>query len=109
MKLAGRLILGTMLVIVGSITALVWRADRTLQRDLEGDIRGSLEREARLDDKVLPPPVGTARLKTPGGNAAFWRHDASTWLRACITGSALRPAAATCAASVSRWASNCAR
>ncbi len=54
MKLSGRLVLGTMLVILGAIITLVWSANRALRRDLEGDIRASLEREALLVVSALP-------------------------------------------------------
>lgn len=54
MTFAGRLVLGTLLVIVVTIIVLVWTAEAALRRDLEGDIRASLEREARLALRALP-------------------------------------------------------
>ena len=54
MMFAGRLVLGTLLVIVVTIVVLVWTAEAALRHDLEGDIRASLEREARLALQALP-------------------------------------------------------
>ncbi len=54
MTFAGRLVMGTLLVIVVTIIVLVWTAEAALRRDLEGDIRASLEREARLALQALP-------------------------------------------------------
>ncbi|MDZ4864877.1 MAG: histidine kinase dimerization/phospho-acceptor domain-containing protein [Gemmatimonadota bacterium] len=54
MTFAGRLVLGTLLVIVVTIIVLVWTAEAVLRRDLERDIRASLEREARLALQALP-------------------------------------------------------
>jgi two-component system, OmpR family, phosphate regulon sensor histidine kinase PhoR len=55
MTFAGRLVLGTVVVIVAVIIALVAGAELSLRRNLEQDIRGTLEREARLITRVLPP------------------------------------------------------
>ena len=54
MTFAGRLVLGTLLIIVVTIIVLVWSAEAALRRELEGDIRASLEREARLALHALP-------------------------------------------------------
>ena len=54
MTFAGRLVLGTLLAIVVTIIVLVWTAESALRRDLEGDIRASLGREARLALQALP-------------------------------------------------------
>ncbi|MEO8633863.1 MAG: ATP-binding protein [Gemmatimonadales bacterium] len=54
MTFAGRLVIGTLLVIVVTILVLVWTAEAALRRDLEGDIRASLAREAWLALEALP-------------------------------------------------------
>lgn len=53
MTFAGRLVLGTVAIIVIVIVALVAGADLSLRRNLEQDIRGTLEREARLVARTL--------------------------------------------------------
>lgn len=54
MTFASRLVLGTVVVIAITIAVLVWTAEAGLRRDLEGDVRASLEREARLVLQALP-------------------------------------------------------
>jgi two-component system phosphate regulon sensor histidine kinase PhoR len=49
-----RLVAGTLLVLLLAMTVLVWSAERSLRRDLEGDIARSLEREAGLIREALP-------------------------------------------------------
>ncbi|MGH7701949.1 MAG: ATP-binding protein [Gemmatimonadales bacterium] len=48
MSFAGRLVLGTALVLILAVGVLVWASEVLLRRDLETEIRHSLEREARL-------------------------------------------------------------
>jgi two-component system phosphate regulon sensor histidine kinase PhoR len=50
-----RLVAGTLLVLLLAMTVLVWSAERSLRRDLEGDIARSLESEAGLIREALPP------------------------------------------------------
>jgi PAS domain S-box-containing protein len=51
---ARRLVLGTVLILILTVLILLWGAERSLRRDLEGDIAGSLERETRLIREALP-------------------------------------------------------
>jgi two-component system phosphate regulon sensor histidine kinase PhoR len=52
---AKRLVLGTVLVLILTMAVLLWAAERSLRRDLEGDITKSLESEAQLITEALPP------------------------------------------------------
>jgi two-component system phosphate regulon sensor histidine kinase PhoR len=52
---AKRLVLGTLLVLISTMAVLLWAAERSLRRDLEGDIATSLESEAQLIVEALPP------------------------------------------------------
>lgn len=54
MNYAGRLVLGILGVIVLVIVTLAGGAEWSLRRQLETDIRGTLEREARLITRALP-------------------------------------------------------
>jgi signal transduction histidine kinase len=54
LRFAGRLVTGTILVLVVTMTILVIAADRALRADLEDDLRVSLEGEARLVRDALP-------------------------------------------------------
>jgi two-component system phosphate regulon sensor histidine kinase PhoR len=49
-----RLVLGSVLILVLAVAVLLWVAERSLRRDLEGDIGQNLEREARLVREALP-------------------------------------------------------
>ncbi|MGH7528143.1 MAG: ATP-binding protein [Gemmatimonadales bacterium] len=54
MTFATRLVVGTLLVLVLAVSVLLWVAERSLRRDLQGDITRSLESEARLIREALP-------------------------------------------------------
>jgi signal transduction histidine kinase len=54
MNFAGRLVGGTIAVIIVAIGVLVAGAEIALRRDVERDIRATLEREARLVTEALP-------------------------------------------------------
>ncbi|MFZ5625413.1 MAG: ATP-binding protein [Gemmatimonadota bacterium] len=54
MSFAGRLVAGTVLVLVFTMLVLVWVSERALRRDLERDAGYMLEREARLVSEALP-------------------------------------------------------
>lgn len=54
MKFAGRLVAGTVLVLVATVAIMVLAADRALRADLEYDLRVSMEREAELVRDALP-------------------------------------------------------
>jgi two-component system, OmpR family, phosphate regulon sensor histidine kinase PhoR len=51
---AKRLVLGTVLILILAVAVLLWGAERSLRRDLEGDIARGLENEARLIGAALP-------------------------------------------------------
>jgi two-component system phosphate regulon sensor histidine kinase PhoR len=51
---ASRLVAGTVLVLVFAVAVLLWGAERSLRRDLEGDVALALESEARLIREALP-------------------------------------------------------
>lgn len=70
MRFAGRLVAGTVLVLVVTVTVLVVAADRALRADLEGEIRAALEREARLVRDALP------------ADSAAWQEMATRMARA---------------------------
>ncbi len=54
MTVARRLILGTVVILILTVLTLLWGAERSLRRDLEGDIAGNLQREAQLVREALP-------------------------------------------------------
>ena len=54
MTFAKRLVAGTLLVLILAMTVLVWSAERSLRRDMEGDIARGLESEAGLIREALP-------------------------------------------------------
>jgi len=54
MKFAGRLVAGTILVLLVTMAVMVVAADRALRADIEADVRIALEREARLVADALP-------------------------------------------------------
>jgi signal transduction histidine kinase len=54
MKFAGRLIAGTVLVLLVTVAVLVWTAEVSLRQDLESNFAAALEREARLVRTALP-------------------------------------------------------
>ena len=54
MRFAGRLVLGTILVVIFVVLTIVSASEVSLRRDLEADIATSLEREARLVSNALP-------------------------------------------------------
>jgi two-component system, OmpR family, phosphate regulon sensor histidine kinase PhoR len=49
-----RLVAGSVLILALAVTVLLWIAERSLRRDLEGDIARALESEARLVREALP-------------------------------------------------------
>ncbi len=54
MSFATRLVLGTVAILILVVLVLLWGAERSLRRDLEGDIAAGLENEARLIREALP-------------------------------------------------------
>jgi signal transduction histidine kinase len=53
-RFAGRLVLGTILVLLVTVIVLVWTAEVSLRGQLETDFAAGLEREARLVREALP-------------------------------------------------------
>jgi len=49
-----RLVLGTLLVLILAMAVLVWAAERSLRRDMEGEVARALENEAGLIREALP-------------------------------------------------------
>jgi two-component system phosphate regulon sensor histidine kinase PhoR len=70
-KFAGRLVLGTILVLLLAISTLVWVTQRGLRADLEHEIARSLRSEARLVAQVLP-------ADSAGWQEAIGRHAAAS-------------------------------
>lgn len=54
MSFATRLVLGAVVILVVVVGVLLWGAERSLRRDLEGDIAQGLAKEARLIAAALP-------------------------------------------------------
>ena len=54
MKFAGRLVVGTVMVLLITVIALVTMSEVSLRRDLEDDFAIALGREARLVREALP-------------------------------------------------------
>ena len=61
MSLLGRLVTGTVLVLLAAMAVLVWTSEGTLRHDLERDLANGLEREARLIATALPADSTGAR------------------------------------------------
>lgn len=58
MSFAGRLVAGTVLVLVLAVLVLVWVSEGSLRRDLEDETGRALEREARLVRTAIPADSG---------------------------------------------------
>lgn len=54
MSFAERLVVGTVVILILAVLTLLWGAERSLRRDLEGDIARGLESEARLIREAVP-------------------------------------------------------
>ena len=76
MSFAQRLVLGTVLILILAVLILLWGAERSLRRDLEGDIARRLESEAAAD------PRGAA-----GRLAAAGTRPCTGWPRRTATAS----------------------
>lgn len=61
MNLPGRLVFGTILVLLATMAVVVWIAKGALRRDLERDLAAGLEREARVISAALPEDSLAAR------------------------------------------------
>jgi two-component system phosphate regulon sensor histidine kinase PhoR len=51
---AKRLVVGTVIILILAVVILVWGAERSLRRDLAGDIARGLENEGRLIREAIP-------------------------------------------------------
>ena len=63
MSFTGRVISGTLLVLVLSVVVLLWTADVALRRDLEGEVAASLLREAQVVREGLPTDPAEAQAR----------------------------------------------
>ena len=61
MSLLGRLVSGTVMVLLAAMAVLVWTSEGTLRHDLEKDLASALEREARVIAAALPADSLAAR------------------------------------------------
>lgn len=61
MSLLGRLVAGTILVLLTAMALLLWISEGTLRHDLEHDLATALEREARVIAAALPADSLAAR------------------------------------------------
>ena len=61
MTFAGRVVAGTLLVLVVSVLVLLWTADVALRRDLEREVGESLRREAQVVREGLPADPAAAQ------------------------------------------------
>lgn len=61
MTFTGRVIAGTLLVLVVSVVVLLWTADIALRRDLEGEVASNLRREALIVREGLPADPSAAQ------------------------------------------------
>lgn len=61
MTFAGRVVAGTLLVLVVSVLVLLWTADVALRRDLEREVGASLRREAQVVREGLPEDPAAAQ------------------------------------------------
>ncbi len=87
MTFATRLVAGTLLVLVLAVAVLLFVAERSLRRDLVGDIERTLESEAGLIREALAPDSGAwgeqvRRLATTQGNRRITLVDRSGRVRA---------------------------
>ena len=87
MTFATRLVAGTLLVLVLAVAVLLFVAERSLRRDLVGDIEQSLESEAELIREALPPDSiewseSVRRLAANQGNRRITLVDSTGRVRA---------------------------
>ena len=87
MSFATRLVTGTLLVLVLAVAVLLFVAERSLRRDLVGDIECTLESEAGLIREALPPDSlawgeSVRRLAANQGNRRITLVDSSGRVRA---------------------------
>ena len=54
MSFAQRLVVGTVVILILTVLILLWGAERSLRRDLAGDVARGLEREGRLIREAIP-------------------------------------------------------
>jgi two-component system phosphate regulon sensor histidine kinase PhoR len=81
-----RLVVGSVLILVLTVAILMWVAERSLRRDLEGDLGRALETEARLVREALPRDsaawaVAVRRLASETGHR-ITLIDSAGWVRA---------------------------
>jgi two-component system phosphate regulon sensor histidine kinase PhoR len=81
-----RLVAGSVLILLLTVMILLWVAEHSLRRDLEGDIGRALESEARLVREALPQdstewPAAVRRLATETGHR-ITLIDQQGWVKA---------------------------
>ena len=92
MRFAGRVVLGTILVLLFAILTLVWVSQRGLRGDLQREIAHALLAEARLVARVLPADPGEwARAVTDYAAATGHRVTLISRDGRVVAESALRP------------------
>jgi two-component system, OmpR family, phosphate regulon sensor histidine kinase PhoR len=81
-----RLVAGSVFILVLAVLVLLWVAEHSLQRDLEGDIARALESEARLVREALPADSaawpGTVRRLAAETAHRITLIDQDGWVRA---------------------------
>ena len=92
MRIAGRVVLGTILVLLLAILTLVWVSQHGLRADLEREIARSLLAEARLVARVLPAdPAAWPRAATDYAAATGHRITLISRDGRVVAESALQP------------------
>ena len=86
MTFVRRLVAGSVLILLLTVMILLWVAEHSLRRDLEGDIGRALESEARLVREALPPdstewPAAVRRLAIETGHR-ITLIDQHGWVKA---------------------------
>ncbi|MGH7586074.1 MAG: hypothetical protein ACREMH_07490, partial [Gemmatimonadales bacterium] len=92
MRFAGRVVLGTILVLLFAILTLVWVSQRGLRGDVEREIAHALLAEARLVARVLPAdPAEWSRAAADYAAATGHRVTLISREGRVVAESALRP------------------
>jgi PAS domain S-box-containing protein len=81
-----RLVAGSVFILVLAVLVLLWVAEHSLRRDLQGDVARALESEARLVREALPSdslawPAAVSRLSAETGHR-ITLLDRNGWVRA---------------------------
>ena len=86
MSFVRRLVAGSVFILVLAVLILLWVAEHSLRRDLEGDVARALESEARLVREALPPDSvawpGSVRRMALETRHRITLIDRAGWVRA---------------------------